>query len=843
MLVLFFLSILLFVLCVCRAIYLIAKKQFSSRQASVYLLLLGFYASIFCLRFAVELYMHGQGMENYASLNSWELFWDSAVHSLQTFSMDEDYTLYLSCLKELSGTLVSFGAFTALMGGLSSLQNIAAPIIGGAILLDLLSNLFPRLALYFQSLRPKYVFSELNEKTVCLAESLAADPCFSPSISGTGEPKSQYRKKKCIIFTDAYVDKDNERRAELLQRAKRLGAVCLSDDVSSLKLYGFAPVTYLLMDLNETNNLNTAIALSEETTGKSEKTVRVYRRLCGPYAPVQILFFSQNDNSAELVSSVYKDVKDIDEKEARKDSDNTDKAKESNSNKQKKRPRFSVKVVREDTGLVYDLLDQYPLYLPLLAQLEHEKNEHLPHAPKKLSVLVIGSTPVSREMILASYWCGQMLDPDTKEPVPLEIHVVVPGQPDRFAQEMAQLMPGVKMGPSADQDPYAQIRFYSMDREGTSLDTLFSANPQLQDCNYVLTAVDNGPKNYNIAQWLYRRYTQFHLKAGFNPVRLFYIVEDDYLCGAMNATGKKHLVAFGRLSDRFSTRNVFTPELEDRAVHGGSKSEKFLRSEYDRRSKTSSALHARYKVFSVAPDLLDGETGRICTGRAGLTRQMLREELDLRYRDYRKSEDPEELDGRDYLAWLEHRRWNAYTFSIGYSHPSPEELDAYFYQDETSTGVKSMSMKLHGCLVDSRCTHRPISQEAWQGTEPSDGYDELDQLSIRFNQMMRTKFHQEMKVVEERREDMEKYLKEIGYSKRDGYFYGEDGSYFRGLSSDENAAMQAKLSEPPVFIPPQSTPDEGEQLKKIYIQLFLPTDFKQYDYGCIDSIPDFSIPG
>ena len=58
-------------------------------------------------------------------------------------------------------------AAVTLAGMYISLQNLLAPIAGGAILLDLLSNLFPWLRYHLQGGRRKYVFSELNEPAVC----------------------------------------------------------------------------------------------------------------------------------------------------------------------------------------------------------------------------------------------------------------------------------------------------------------------------------------------------------------------------------------------------------------------------------------------------------------------------------------------------------------------------------------------------------------------------------------------------------------------------------------------------------------------------------------------------
>ena len=190
----------------------VRKKEEVTRALAKSLGLL--FVSIFCVRLAVGLYLaDGALVKEPNGLNLFETALDSAVHSLQTFSMDEGYTDYLFAGRDLWQWMSGSASAVTLAGMYISLQNLLAPIAGGAILLDLLSNLFPWLRYHLQGGRRKYVFSELNEPAVLLAEDLVR---AEQGVRLVGEAAAKGRM--AVIFTDAYVDKENEQRAELLDR-------------------------------------------------------------------------------------------------------------------------------------------------------------------------------------------------------------------------------------------------------------------------------------------------------------------------------------------------------------------------------------------------------------------------------------------------------------------------------------------------------------------------------------------------------------------------------------------------------------------------------------------------
>ncbi len=128
------------------------NKTDSNSRIVWYLLL--FMASIWCLRYSVGYYSVFYPNEYIVEgLTKYEEIFNSVVHTFQSFSMDEDYTQYISAGKEMIETV--FGASTILVtvyGIYASALNVLAPICGGAILLDILQGVFPEVKLFFKKL-------------------------------------------------------------------------------------------------------------------------------------------------------------------------------------------------------------------------------------------------------------------------------------------------------------------------------------------------------------------------------------------------------------------------------------------------------------------------------------------------------------------------------------------------------------------------------------------------------------------------------------------------------------------------------------------------------------------
>ena len=247
------------------AIFVIAYRKIAGktyRKTSDMGLGLLFYSallllSIFFLRFAVGCYQIGIKAN---SLGVWEELFNSAVHALQTFSMDEDYTQYLNDGKVMIEKL--FGVeFQTAFGIYSSLQNFAAPIAGGAIIYQIITNIYPALRLKLTFFKPFYYFSELNERSITLAESLL-------------QQKHGFFSKPLVIF--ASTDDSKEENDELVSRAKLMGAICLKADISEIRSFSFRSAQYFLMDEDTMDNIRALAALSNEQNFDHLKNAKVY---------------------------------------------------------------------------------------------------------------------------------------------------------------------------------------------------------------------------------------------------------------------------------------------------------------------------------------------------------------------------------------------------------------------------------------------------------------------------------------------------------------------------------------------------------------------------------------
>ena len=107
----------------------VRKKEEITRALAKSLGLL--FVSIFCVRLAVGLYLaDGALVEEPNGLNLFETALDSAVHSLQTFSMDEGYTDYLFAGRDLWQWMSGSAAAVTLAGMYNFAAEPAGPHCG-----------------------------------------------------------------------------------------------------------------------------------------------------------------------------------------------------------------------------------------------------------------------------------------------------------------------------------------------------------------------------------------------------------------------------------------------------------------------------------------------------------------------------------------------------------------------------------------------------------------------------------------------------------------------------------------------------------------------------------------
>lgn len=669
--------------------------------------------AIWCLRYAVEYYSIRSGA---SELTPPEELFNSMVHALQTFSMDEDYTQYILDGKAMLGAIAGTGSVWVTFYGLyASVLNFAAPLAGGAILFEVLASIFPKVKLrtaYMAVWRPKYYFSELNEGSLTLAKSIIGS--------------SRRFRAPILVFTDVYVDDEDEKQSEILHEARRIGAICLRSDLARIPKNRFGKREFYLIDEAGIGNLHTLSDLSDENNYQYLKKAHIY-------------LFAQDDAYTQVERRIRERLKT----EYRFTDDEIPTV----------IPIFGYK------NLVTNLLFQLPLYEPLVHKKRSEKGKI------DLTVTILGSGSIGTEMFLAVYWIGQMLD------VSLTINVVSKDSERSFRRKIDYINPEIwettkKNSPKLEyrdgrfSEPYCRVNYIEADvKSGEFLESGSVGAEKLSETDYFMVALGSDEDNLSVAERLYRSVGEEHIRTdGEKKAVIAYVIYDSGLCETLNRQRIQkevpgvYMVAFGSLDEVYSCENVFMTKyalwakatgdeyLEERMREDQIRDnrKRIEKDEYNYWANLARAMHVKYKVYSlgwIKTSVFDGDgiehrkasqaacaqlkriaANECLPGDADRKRELLDHGNRMLHR----------------LAWLEHRRWNAFTRTKGYRGTKAYER----YQNATGS-YKHMPLKLHPCLlecsengilakIDENC--RIDRSTTMQQTDRS-GFDRLDALS------------------------------------------------------------------------------------------------------------------
>lgn len=668
--------------------------------------------AIWCLRYAVGYSEIFLPKTSELGLTWWEEIFNSMAHALQTFSMDEEYTEYLISGKEMLRSI--FGKDTIwqyVYGVYASVLNFIAPIAGGAIIFEILANIFPQIKLRFLHLavwREKYYFSELNEASLALAKSIF-------SMGGVGI------RKPVIIFTDAYIDDEQEKAMELLTAAKHIGAVCVRDDLLHVKKNRFGLRKIFLIDENENGNLQALANLADEQCFKYLKKTEVY-------------FFVQDDAYISVEKQLQKKL-----------------LKKFNGVIAKLPILIPVQGYK---NLIFNLLDDVPLYEPLIGK---DKNED---GTVDLTVTILGTGHIGTEMFLASYWFGQILNCN------LKINIVSQETEAEFWDKIDYLNPEIrhttivgdpilrinKKGDYAE--PYCTVNYIQCDVKSSTFIKYLEGDAEKLDIlktDYFFVSLGTDEDNLSVSNTVKSYVGQHHISTGsVERTVIAYVIYNSDLAGMLNykkrfRSGKNgvdiYMYATGCLQEVYSVRNVFMTHYETAARRAhenylsnenretrAKKHKDRVKDDYNHWASLARSMHMKYKVFSLdlfKISIFDFDEVKI---------PEYEKENDAIYKQYEKIVKGElgfagqqaikkHMELMNLLAWLEHRRWNAFMRVKGFRHT--DSYDAY-----GAPGVKGahkqLDLKLHPCLVE--CDKLGIRAELFQGKDKSN-FDLLDDLS------------------------------------------------------------------------------------------------------------------
>lgn len=169
-------------------------------------------------------------------------------YSIRIFAIDIDYEL-----------VYRIGLDSPSRGALLSIVCFCAPLLTFAVVLSFFVNIIA----HFRILLPfgnKYVFSELNEKSLCLAKDII-----------------KREKHAKIVFHDVFSPPE-EGSYELSEEARKLSAVLLKKDVVVVNYHTprCSNITFFILGKNDTENLNQALKITEKYNDHSNVTLYVF---------------------------------------------------------------------------------------------------------------------------------------------------------------------------------------------------------------------------------------------------------------------------------------------------------------------------------------------------------------------------------------------------------------------------------------------------------------------------------------------------------------------------------------------------------------------------------------
>lgn len=197
------------------------------------------------------------------------------LNVMRMFTLNGEYDGVTEALAQASGMP---DGLTSVYSVYMALIYLAAPVMAAGFILSLFKEISALIKYYLYPKADLYLISELNERSLALAEDI----------------RRQKKGRKLIVFTDVF-EQNEERDFELIGRAKRLGVLLLKRDITELgfrSLYRNCQRKVYLLGEDEDENLRQALTLIHRFRGS---------RIEGPR--LQLYVFSRNTESEALLNS------------------------------------------------------------------------------------------------------------------------------------------------------------------------------------------------------------------------------------------------------------------------------------------------------------------------------------------------------------------------------------------------------------------------------------------------------------------------------------------------------------------------------------------------------------
>ena len=194
-------------------------KDISTRRSYVLtpfqIFLLGFFLSAFVL--FIPIYFYDYFATDSGFVRGIKTILLSIHNTIRLFILDGDFEIIKNAVDvntvgdNLANVFTTYSAIIFVM----------APVVTAGVVLSFFKNVSASVKYFCAPKADIYVMSELNDRSIALAQ----DILTNPTVLG----------KKLVIFTDVF-EKEEEEKSELIEQARRLGAICFKKNITDINL-------------------------------------------------------------------------------------------------------------------------------------------------------------------------------------------------------------------------------------------------------------------------------------------------------------------------------------------------------------------------------------------------------------------------------------------------------------------------------------------------------------------------------------------------------------------------------------------------------------------------------
>ncbi len=455
----------------------------------------------------------------------------SVLYSLQMFALGMDFTIVNDGVSLCTEWLAPIYRIWA------AVLFVAAPFFSFGFVLSFFKNVTSFLKYTLMYFKEVYVFSDLNEKSLTLAADI-----------------KNGNRNSVVVFNDVSED-DEEQTFEMIQRVKKLGAICFKKDILAVAYgrHSSKTITFFTIGQDEGKNLSQAIRLVE--LYKTRKNTHIYA-------------FSTKLEGEILLDSVDKG-------------------------------EVRVRRINEVQSLINRVLYER-------GELIFKRALPAEDGIRDVSAVVVGLGSYGTEMLKALTWFGQM----DGYRLLITAFDKNPNAESFFRAQASELMSPDYNGVMVEGEAQYTINIHSgCDVNSAEFAEKISA---LRGATYVFVGLGDDELNIRCALCLRMLFERIGIHPTIHAV-LSSTEQKNALNGKCNFKGQPYDIEFiGDIESSYAEDVIIDTELEEEALKRhmkwGSDEESFWAYEYNRRSSRSSAIHLRARIKCGIPGAAKAES-------------------------------------------------------------------------------------------------------------------------------------------------------------------------------------------------------------------------------------------